>query len=114
MSILDPQIASQLAAELPSDVFAEVVRAFEADLGRLTGEMRQAALREDAESYRRNAHALAGAAGSIGASALEGLARQAMKAPEAVRDPETLTEIEAALQATLHELRKLTEASLRR
>lgn len=114
MNALDPQVALQLAAELPPDVFAEVAHTFEADLGRLVWEMRQAVLREDAESYRRGAHALAGAAGSIGARVLESLARQAMKPAGPAPTHQHLQEVEAALQATLAELRTLTEANLRR
>ncbi|EHM03525.1 Hpt domain protein [Acetobacteraceae bacterium AT-5844] len=78
MSAIDPNIAQQLAADLPREVFVGVVRTFEADLGRLAQSMVDAVKAQDLDAYRRCAHGLAGAAGAIGARKLEAMARQAM------------------------------------
>lgn len=104
MSALDPQTIQELAAELPPDVFTEILRTFRADLGRLCGEMRVAAAARQPEEYRRAAHGLAGAAGSVGARTLEALARRAMSRAggEAVLD--LLPAIEAAVASVLSEL----------
>lgn len=100
MKAIDPEIARQLAAELPHDVFVGVVRTFEADLARLVQQMVDALETGEIESYRRNAHSLAGAAGSIGARRLETLARQAMSLdmpPSAAAVQELGNEARAAL-----------------
>ncbi|MDJ0386716.1 Hpt domain-containing protein [Roseomonas sp. E05] len=110
VDVLDPQIALQLAAELPPNVFDEVVRTFAADLSRLTGEMRQAAQRADAEGCRRSAHALAGTAASIGAQALERQARLALGPIPPQAGSQELEEIERILDATLRALQALPGA----
>ncbi|HWL81339.1 MAG TPA: Hpt domain-containing protein [Roseomonas sp.] len=108
MDVLDPQIGLQLATELPPHVFAEVLRSFEADLSRLVGEMRQTTEKGDLDGCRRSAHALAGTAASIGAQALERLARQALGPAPPSPDREGLREIEDTLRATLDALRALS------
>jgi HPt (histidine-containing phosphotransfer) domain-containing protein len=110
VSAIDPEIASQLAADLPRDVFVNVVRTFEADLARLVRQMAEAASSGDQEEFRRGAHGLAGAAGAIGALKLEALARQAMN-PRSTTEPEqAILGLSAAAEAALAELMRLTAA----
>jgi len=82
VTAIDPDVAGQLAQDLPRDVFVTIVRTFEADLARLVHEMEEAARVGEVEAYRGAAHGLAGAAGSIGARRLEALARRAMRPDE--------------------------------
>jgi len=106
VNALDPQIARQLAADLPHDVFIDVVRTFETDLGQLVHSMVAALQARDMEGYRRAAHALAGAAGAIGAFRLEGLARSAM-APDSDPGPDTVLTLGQEAKAALAELQQL-------
>ncbi len=78
MSALDPDIAAQLAEDLPPEAFAAVLETFAADAARLIGELAAAHRANDATAFARAAHTLAGAAGAVGARDLERLARQAM------------------------------------
>ncbi|PHK95865.1 hypothetical protein CR162_05865 [Pseudoroseomonas rhizosphaerae] len=110
MNALDPQIARQLAEDLPSDVFINVLRTFEDDLSRLAAQMVAAAERGDLEGYRRGAHGLAGAAGAIGARRLESLARQAMNPRDATPPAQLLPQLSLAAQETLRELEALSAA----
>ncbi len=107
MSALDPEVASQLAEDLPPDVFRNIISTFEEDLARLTQELAAAARAGDQEGYERAAHSLAGAAAAVGAIGLEREARIAMDhrqpEPPATVLPRLLNEAEAALQA-LHAL----------
>ena len=107
MSALDPQVANQLAEDLPPDVFREIILTFEADLTRLARELAVAAQAGDQEGYERAAHSLAGAAAAVGAIGLEREARIAMdhRQPErpAVVLPRLMAEAQAALEA-LHAL----------
>jgi HPt (histidine-containing phosphotransfer) domain-containing protein len=75
---LDPDIAGQLAEDLPPEVFANIIATFERDLARLTRELADAAAAGDARAYAMAAHSLAGAAAAVGATALEREARIAM------------------------------------
>lgn len=104
MNALDPQIARQLAEDLPSDVFVNVLRTFETDLARLAEQMVAAAHRGDMDGYRRGAHGLAGAAGAIGARRLESLARQAMNPRDTTPPEQLLPLLGSAAQETLQEL----------
>jgi len=107
MSALDPEVAGQLAEDLPPDVFRTIISTFEDDLSRLAHELAEAAQAGDQEGYERAAHSLAGAAAAVGATGLEREARIAMdhRQPEApaVVLPRLLVEAEAALRA-LHAL----------
>jgi len=76
--VIDPDIAGQLAADLPREDFVRILRIFETDLGRLARELETAVAGHDRDGYRRAAHSLAGAASSVGATRLEKLARIAM------------------------------------
>jgi HPt (histidine-containing phosphotransfer) domain-containing protein len=78
VSAIDPEIAGQLAADLPLDDFVRILRTFEADLGRLAAELDQAVAQRSLDGYRRAAHSLAGAAAAVGARRLEAVARIAM------------------------------------
>jgi HPt (histidine-containing phosphotransfer) domain-containing protein len=104
VSAIDPEVAGQLAAELPRDVFVGIVRTFEQDLARLVRQMIDAARAGQVEEYRRAAHGLAGAAGSIGAKSLESLARQAMRSDDRTPVQQMILGIGDAAKAALTEL----------
>lgn len=104
MNALDPQIARQLAEDLPSEIFVNLLRTFEADLARLAEQMVSAAQEGDLEGYRRGAHGLAGAAGAIGAKRLESLARQAMNPRDTTPPAQLLPQLSLAARETLQEL----------
>ena len=89
MSAIDPEVAGQLAADLPRDDFILIIRTFEDDLSRLAAQLDQAAVAGDLDAYRRAAHSLAGAAAAVGAKRLEAVARIAMD-PKRAEDPRTL------------------------
>ena len=103
MSALDPNVATQLAEDLPPDVFRTIIATFEEDLGRLARELNIAALAGDQDGYERAAHSLAGAAAAVGAVGLEREARIAMDhrqpEPAATVLPRLLAEAEGALAA---------------
>lgn len=107
---IDPEIARQLAAELPHDVFVGVVRTFEADLARLVQQMLAALTAGDMEAYRRNAHSLAGAAGAIGARQLEAMARKAMN-QDATAASGTVPALGIEAKAALTELMALSSTT---
>jgi HPt (histidine-containing phosphotransfer) domain-containing protein len=107
VSALDPDITRQLAEDLPSEVFATVLRTFETDLARLAAQMRGAAEAGDLDAYRRGAHGLAGAAGAIGARRLEGLARQAMQPSGGLPPAELLPQLALAAEAAVTALAEL-------
>ncbi|WP_376095272.1 Hpt domain-containing protein [Roseomonas sp. CCTCC AB2023176] len=108
MSALDPEVARSLAADLPHDVFVSIVRTFEQDLARLVREMVEAAKVSNEDGYRRAAHGLAGAAGSIGAKRLEALAREAMRYDDVMPPAQRLRDIGAEARAALTELAALS------
>lgn len=107
MSSLDPEVANQLAEDLPPDVFRMIISTFEEDLARLAQELAAAAQAGDQQAYERAAHSMAGAAAAVGAVGLEREARIAMdhRQPVPSREvvPRLLDEAKAALQA-LHAL----------
>jgi chemotaxis protein histidine kinase CheA len=74
----EPDFAVQLKEELPLADVRHVLFLFAGDLERLTVGIRTAAESSDAMAMRRTAHALAGAAGAVGASDLEHSCRAAM------------------------------------
>ncbi len=74
-------IASQLVLDLPREDVLHVLSVFDEECKRLSGLMHDMAQTGDATAFRRTAHALAGAAGAVGATVLEQAARAAM-APE--------------------------------
>lgn len=104
MSALNPQTIQELAAELSPEIFTEILRTFRTDLGRLCAEMSAAAAAGQLEEYRRAAHGLAGAAGSVGARTVEALARRSMNRSGGDAVLELLPDVEAAVRAALDEL----------
>jgi HPt (histidine-containing phosphotransfer) domain-containing protein len=89
--------AAQLAQDLdPGDVRI-VLEVFRQDVARLTSLVDRAAAAGDVATLRRTCHAMAGAAGAVGAEALEGACRRAMG--EADLRPERLVETAAELRA---------------
>lgn len=78
VSAIDPEIAGQLASDLPREDFVRIVRTFEDDLGRLARILETSVANGDEDGYRRAAHSLAGAAAAVGARRLEQVARIAM------------------------------------
>jgi chemotaxis protein histidine kinase CheA len=71
-------LAADLLADLPESDVRSILVLFGTDLDRLLPEVARAADTEDAEALRRACHAIAGAAGAVGASALEAAARDGM------------------------------------
>ena len=109
MSAIDPDIAGQLASDLPRDDFVRILRTFEADLGRLALALEAAVGAGDQDGYRRAAHSLAGAAAAVGARRLERVARVAMD-HRSQADPRVLAQqVRDEAQAALHELAALAE-----
>jgi HPt (histidine-containing phosphotransfer) domain-containing protein len=109
VNAIDPEFARQLAVDLPHEVFVGVIRTFEADLARLVQEMIDRLQGGDLENYRRSAHSLAGAAGSIGARRLETLARQAMN-PAVAPAPDAVLTLSREAKAALAELVAMASA----
>jgi HPt (histidine-containing phosphotransfer) domain-containing protein len=69
---------AQLAEDLSPEDVRRVLSVFESDVRRLVGDLGAAAAAGDAEMFRRVAHGLAGAAGAVGAKALEEASRAQM------------------------------------
>ncbi|MBO1075766.1 Hpt domain-containing protein [Roseomonas marmotae] len=109
MKAIDPAFVRQLASELPRDAFIGVVRTFQADLARLVQQMVASSAAGEMEAYRRGAHGLAGAAGSIGARRLEELARRAML-PDSAAAPDSVGVLEDEAASVLSELAGLIAA----
>jgi HPt (histidine-containing phosphotransfer) domain-containing protein len=107
---LDPATIDQLAASLPAEELARILRSFEDDLARLAADYEAAAGAGERDSARRAAHALAGAAAAIGARRLEAAARRAMLAPDAAADPALTAAIRGETAAALGALAAMTFA----
>jgi HPt (histidine-containing phosphotransfer) domain-containing protein len=71
-------LAADLLADLPESDVRSILVLFGTDLDRLLPEVARAADTEDAEAFRRGCHAIAGAAGAVGATALEAATREGM------------------------------------
>jgi len=69
---------AQLAEDLAPEDVKRVLDVFEADVRRLVGTLDAAAVAGDVAGFRRVAHGLAGAAGAVGARALEQACRAVM------------------------------------
>ncbi|MGG5887896.1 Hpt domain-containing protein [Falsiroseomonas sp. HC035] len=107
MSAIDPEIAGQLASDLPRDDFVRIVRTFEDDLGRLARHLEEAVAGGDEDGYRRAAHSLAGASAAVGAKRLEQVARIAMD-HRSTADPRALAvQVRHEAAAALSELAAL-------
>jgi len=101
---LDPETIGGLARDLAPSDFIRIVRTFETDLSRLVLLMVEQATSGDIEQYRRSAHALAGAAGAIGATRLAADARLAMDPKTTTPPRELLLQIGAEARQVLVEL----------
>jgi HPt (histidine-containing phosphotransfer) domain-containing protein len=73
-----PGFAAQLLEDLPPADVRHVLIVFGGDLRRLANILDVASQAGDRDSFRRTAHALAGAAGAVGAAALADACRAAM------------------------------------
>jgi len=74
-----PPLASQLILDLPREDVLHVLSVFQEEARRLSELIQLKASEGDVVAFRRAAHALAGAAGAVGAITLERAARAAMK-----------------------------------
>ncbi len=109
VSAIDPEIAGQLAAELPREDFVRILRTFEDDLGRLAVMLETSVSTGDEDGYHRAAHSLAGAAAAVGARRLEQVARIAMDRRVAA-DPRTVAlHVRHEAAAALAELAALAD-----
>lgn len=109
VSAIDPEIAGQLAADLPRDDFVRILRTFEADLGRLADDLERSVAERNQDGYRRAAHSLAGAAAAVGARRLEAVARIAMD-HRRTDDPQGVArQVRQEAVAALAELAALTD-----
>ncbi|UFN50201.1 Hpt domain-containing protein [Roseomonas sp. OT10] len=109
MKVIDPEVAGALASELPPEVFATIVQTFEADVARLLQELVAASRTGDTVAWHRGAHSLAGAAGGVGATQLEALAREAMR-PDHLPSATVALRLGEAAKAALEELGQLAAA----
>jgi HPt (histidine-containing phosphotransfer) domain-containing protein len=91
----DPAFAAQLLEDIGPAGMRAVAAAFQDDLARLVAVMDQARAAGDIAGFRRAAHGLAGAAGTIGATALERACRAAMAATTPAALPGLMAEINA-------------------
>jgi HPt (histidine-containing phosphotransfer) domain-containing protein len=98
-----PGFAAHLAEELSPEDFIQVLTLVRGDVEQLVASLEAAAVAGDATACRTAAHGLAGAAGAVGADALEQVSRRAMTN----RDPA------ASLTATAAEIRSVADAMLR-
>lgn len=105
----EPGFAAQLREDLADEDMRHVLVVFAADLERLTDEIADAAQRGDGTRLRRQAHALAGAAGAVGADSLDRVCRRAMIDPALDADSmqRHLAEIRAAAALTGRALARL-------
>lgn len=110
MSALDPDIAAQLAEDLPPAVFRRIIATFEQDLARLTAELEAAAATGNTSGYLRAAHSLTGAAAAVGARRLEFEARLAMDPAQPESPATILPRLSAESRAALAELHALAKA----
>lgn len=99
--------AAQLAEDLGPDDVRLVLGVFQSDVARLTGVLALTAAAGDATGFRRAAHGLAGAAGAVGAGALEAACRRGM-AIAAGQAQAPVPELDAGLA----EIRRMAEAAL--
>lgn len=77
---IDETVLRQLAADISADDLRTVITMFGRDMTRLCDALEVAVRTNDAKSFHRAAHAIAGAAGAVAAATLETAARAAMAA----------------------------------
>ncbi len=80
--MINAGLLAQLADDVTTDDLRTILGAFHTDMDRLCGQLRDAAAAGDSDRFRRAAHAIAGAAGVVAATALEDCARVAMDGAE--------------------------------
>lgn len=106
MSAVDMDVLNQLAADLAPEDLHSVLRSFDVDMQRAAAALAAAAGAGDANGFRRAAHVIAGAAGSVGAVVLERAARNAMARTElSAAAAEEAAHIAALAEAAVAELR---------
>jgi HPt (histidine-containing phosphotransfer) domain-containing protein len=81
----EPGFASQLMEDLPPADVRHVLEVFAADLVRLHGTLCAQEAAGDQDAFCRTAHALAGAAGAVGAAGLETVCRSVMRPAAGVK-----------------------------
>lgn len=106
---LDPAVLDALSQSIPAADRPGIFRAFAADLSRLTAELLAHAGAGDAAAVRRAAHALAGTAAGVGATALEAAARAAMHPDAAPFDAAGAQAIAAEAERAVAQLTALAE-----
>lgn len=72
--VLDHTVYAKLAAKMRGDQLAELYEMCLRDVEQRTGRMREAAARDDKAAFRREAHAIKGGCGMVGAVELQRLA----------------------------------------
>ncbi|WP_162530651.1 Hpt domain-containing protein [Rhodovastum atsumiense] len=99
----EAEFAARLVRDLDAKDVCLVLDVFRNDVLRLTGVLEAAAAMGDVTNFRRTSHALAGAAGAVGAQAFERACRQAM----------TRADLQPGeLAATAAEIRRCGESAL--
>ncbi|MBI0433787.1 Hpt domain-containing protein [Roseomonas sp. KE0001] len=111
MQAIDPTTVAILSEGLPPDVFLTILRTFEHDLAELGERMAVALGERDMAAFSQGAHALAGAAGSLGAQRLAHQARLAMRQATPEAASALLAGVQQELRLVLAELRDLAAAS---
>lgn len=98
--------AAQLAEDLEPDDVRLVLGVFRHDVVRLTGMLEDDIAAADVAAFRQTCHALAGAAGAVGAVALEQACRDAMTCADLSPTdlPATGTDIRMLAMAALGEM----------
>lgn len=89
--VLDEADFGQLAEDLSPEDLRVVLGVFATDVKRLTASLNEAAGADDLVNFKRVAHGLAGAAGAVGAKALEQACRAAMQRTELVGERLSVT-----------------------
>ncbi len=92
-------LAADLLVDLPEPDVRSILVLFGQDLDRLLPEVAAAAAAGAAEPFRRACHAIAGAAGAIGATALETACRHGMAIAKAQDEATQLADAAAAVAA---------------
>jgi HPt (histidine-containing phosphotransfer) domain-containing protein len=100
VSALDPAFVAQLLEDLTEPELRLVAESFGRDLDSLTAAMETAARAGDRDGFARHAHRLAGAAGAVGAAALDQRLRALCAAPPGTE-----------LRAAVAEIRRLGQAA---
>jgi HPt (histidine-containing phosphotransfer) domain-containing protein len=103
--MLDRSVAGQLAADLGLEDLRAIVEIFAGDVEMLTAALDQAAASGNLDGFHRTAHRMAGAAGAVGAAALEAAARAAMTCTGSQALPPQATHIAGLGRASVADLR---------